>query len=582
MRTLIQVAAVLGVTIATFPAAAQVPGENALPSSTVALFKVRDASDLRSALESSQLGQLIADPAMDELKEDIGRKLEEVNAEVRKRLGVTLLELLETPQGPAWLAITQRDDAFPVSVLVAADAGEKTEQMAEIMANATEQLETEAGGKVTTETFKNLTLQLIQPPEENPPLVWAQDGSVFYISIGADALKDLLANADGREDALAANSGFRAVNEEIDNDALMTWYVDLRQVVQLAVQAANEGGGGDAGQIEAILQILGLNQLQAVGGSVDIASGDYDTIARTYIHAPGQKTGLVRVFPMPPIDTQAEPWVPASTSTYSTLSWDLDAAFVAAQDLVNQFLPGAIENVEQGLVGPNGEQFQFQRDIFGPLGNRITIISDYKTGGAEISQDDQRALFALALEDASAFQNTLNKLISISGANPKKRDFQGTTIYDFELPELPAQPGMNVNLDGDLSVAIAKDHLFASGNPTLLEQVLRGGPAIGDDEEFRSVIGQMPGQVSSFSFSRPDESARAVYNMFKSGQIDEAFEQANAAGGEDVPDFDNLIDVDKIPEFSVFAKYLTQSGSYWEMSEDGLTITQFTLRKANP
>jgi hypothetical protein len=43
-----------------------------------------------------------------------------------------------------------------------------------------------------------------------------------------------------------------------------------------------------------------------------------------------------------------------------------------------------------------------------------------------------------------------------------------------------------------------------------------------------------------------------------------------------------LIDKDKLPDFSIFAKYLSQGGSYGVMEDDGLTITGFTLRKVNP
>jgi hypothetical protein len=37
-----------------------------------------------------------------------------------------------------------------------------------------------------------------------------------------------------------------------------------------------------------------------------------------------------------------------------------------------------------------------------------------------------------------------------------------------------------------------------------------------------------------------------------------------------------------MPDFSVFAKYLSQGGRYSETAEDGVTITSFSLRKAKP
>ena len=136
-----------------------------------------------------------------------------------------------------------------------------------------------------------------------------------------------------------------------------------------------------------------------------------------------------------------------------------------------------INLVEQQLVGPNGGQpLSFKNDIFGPLGDRITLISDFKK---PIKEDSQRMLAAVALEDTKAFQNTLTRLFEITGAAPEKREFQGTTIYDFAV-NLPNGPQGNAPaaLKGPISIAIAKDTLFLTTDTTLLEQVLRPGNAV--------------------------------------------------------------------------------------------------------
>ena len=586
MRSPIRVLALLGVlAAAAMPAAAEVPSENALPSSTLAVFKVKSTADLREAIGKSQFGQLLADPAMQPLKDDLAAKLEDVDSELKQRVGVTLAELIETPQGPAWLAITRRDDEVPISVLLVADAGDNADRMQEIMTKGTEQLEAEADGKATTEDFQGKTLHVIQPPaEENPPLAWTNDGSVYYISLGVDPLKDLLANADGREDSLASNEAYTAIGEKLGAESQISWYIDIQQAIQLVVQTAAEQGG-EAGQAEALLQTLGVSQLKAVGGTIDVATGEFDSVSKTFLYAPGPRSGILKLFQFTPIDPTPEDWVPATASSYQSISWDLDAAYTAAADLVNMFLPGALENIERGLQGPNGEQLSFQRDLFGPLGDRITVISDFKGEAEELDPQNQRALFAVALDDEAKFQNTLNTIFAMTGAEPKKREFQGTTIYDIELPELPAPPGApQIQLAGNVSLAIAQGHLFASGRAPLLEQVLRGGDSLADDPEFKAVAAKFPSKVATFAFNRPDEQARSVYNAIKSGQFQEALEAAGNVGAanEKLPDLSELIDVSKIPEFSVFAKYLTESGSFSVLGDDGLTITQYSLPKANP
>ncbi len=111
---------------------------------------------------------------------------------------------------------------------------------------------------------------------------------------------------------------------------------------------------------------------------------------------------------------------------------------------------------EQGLVGPQGGQpLSFKNDLFGPLGDRVTIISDFKK---PIKDDSQRVLLAIALEDSKAFQNTLTRVFELAQAAPQKREFQGTTIYDFPINLPNPNGGPNVQgFKGPISLAVAKE-----------------------------------------------------------------------------------------------------------------------------
>jgi hypothetical protein len=242
--------------------------------------------------------------------------------------------------------------------------------------------------------------------------------------------------------------------------------------------------------------------------------------------------------------------------------------------------------LEQQLAGPEGGQpISFQKDIFGPLGDRITMISDFKK---PIKEDSQRVLLGVALEDSKAFQNALNRVMELAAAAPKKREFQGTTIYDFEIPvpNLPNNPnaGNLQPLKGPISLAIAMDTLFVTTDTTLLEQILRpGGVPLAESPTFQTISKEIPQKISGMTFVRPDEQARLSYDLIKSGQFEKALLQGMAAGrGGQVPEIPKLINPEKLPDFSVFAKYLTLGGSYSVADEDGLVSTGFTLRKSNP
>jgi hypothetical protein len=309
--------------------------------------------------------------------------------------------------------------------------------------------------------------------------------------------------------------------------------------------------------------------------------------------------------------------VPATVAYYQSVSWDLDNAFVALSALADTVAPGIIDLLQKQIAGPEGgEPLRFKQDLFDPLGDRITIISDFKKpvteqsnrmrlvvrlqdplerlGGTWNEGRDERMLLAVALEDARTFQNTLNKLIALTGLQPRTREFQGTVVHDFDLPEIAVpdregsgdkeKPG-KVQLMGPVSVAISKQTLFISREPTLLEQVLRGGgPSLGDTEAYRTFARELPDRVSSLSYVRPDLQARRAYDMVQSGQFEAALPLPGAAlaVGPDFSWLTALVGKGKAPEFSVFARYLAQGGRYSESSEEGLTITSFSLRKAKP
>jgi len=573
------------------------PPEKVLPSSTVAFLKFKNAAALRESFRQSQFGQLWNDPGLKAWKEDVAERLDEASKSLKSKLGVTYRELFELPQGAVAVAVVQRDDPrLPISVVMTADAGKNTQTMDDVLTRATEQSKT-AGAKVSTESFQDATLHLIQPPsppkdeskgqakdETLEPVIWTRQGSTFFVGSDANLVKDLLAHAQGRDDALAGNESFVQLQKKLGADAQVVWFVDLIKLLKMVAQSSAKGNAAQAQQTEAMLQVLGLNGLKAAAGSFVLNTGSFDSVSRSIMLAPAPVQGALRVFQLPKVNLRPEPWVPASVSSYQTYSWDLDAAFTAINDLANMFQPGMLNVLEQQMVGPNGgPPLSFKNDIFDPLGDRVTLISDFKK---PIKEENQRVLLAVALEDAKKFQDTLNKLIALTGGSPKKREFQGVTIYDFELPEMPNNannPRPNVKFKGPISLTIAKETLFLANEPTLLEQVLRGGgPGLADSAAYQAVAREIPGQVSTLAFVRPEESARISYDMVKSGQFEKALEGAAVAGGPDLSKLSKYFDKEKMPDFSVFAKYLSNGGSYGVMEDDGMTWTSFTLRKSNP
>lgn len=579
-------------------ALAAAPPERVLPDSTIFFFKVADANAFRQSFRQSQYGQLWNDPGLKELRDDISEKLKSSSNTLKEKIGVTIKELIDLPQGTVSVAAVNRDDPkLPVALAIIADAGKNSASMTEVLTRSGKQAEA-AGAKVSTEAFQGFQLHIVEPPKDKekdedkpqtprPPLVWTNAGSVFFIGTSVEVVKDLAANAEGRSTgSLATNESFARTQTKVGaSNAQLLWFLDINKLVKLAARASSKGVEAQAQQVEFLVQELGVNGLKSVGGSLSLNAGAYDSLTKTFFLAPAPVQGLLKIFSLPAVNLRPESWVPATVASYQTLSWDLDNAYNAINDLVNKFQPGMLNVLEQQLVGPDGGQpLSFQKDLFGPLGDRITMISDFKK---PIKEDSQRMVLAIALEDSKAFQSSLNRILELAHASPRKRDFQGTTIFDFEVPELPnANAGGNIQtFKGPISLAVAKETLFLTTDATLLEQILRPGVApLAESTAFQTVAKEIPAKISGMTYVRPDEQARLSYDMLKSGQFEKALQQAMAAGraGRDVPELPRLIDPDKLPDFSVFAKYLTNGGSFSVMDEDGVISTGFTLRRTNP
>lgn len=573
-------------------AAAPAPPEKVFPDSAVFFVKINNAAGLREAFRQSQFGQLWSDSALKPFRQDLSNRLDERSKALKNKLGVSLRDLIELPQGTVALALLPKEEGDqPAALVISLDAGFNAEKLAGVLAKATKAGE-EQGGKVAKEEFKGLTVTTITPPKPKeekedqpppPPIVWTRDGAQFTIGTDLAVVKDLVANAAGRTaNAIGSFGSFTSASKKLGSDGQILWYADVPKFLALIAKAGSKGkNAANVEQFRAMTQVLGVGGMKAAVGTVSLNSGAYDSVTKTFIVAPAPLQGVLKLLVLPKTSLKPEAWVPASVSSYQTWNWDIDKAFEALNDLANTFQPGVLNVLEQQLVGPNGgEPLNFKKDVFDPLGDRITLISDFKK---PITEDSQRMVLGIALEDAAAFQTTLTKLIGIAGGGPKKREFQGNTIYDFEVPEIPNAGDGNNPLKGPISVTIAKNTLLVSTEPSLLEQVLRGGgPALADSAAYQAVSKEIPDKVSALTFVRPDENARLSFDMIKSGQFEKQLQGAAVAGGPDISMLGKMYDKDLLPDFSVFAKYLSNGGGYTVQEDDGISISNFTLRKANP
>ncbi len=590
--------AAAGILVGATLGRAAAPPEQVLPGTTLFFAKSDNMAKLRTAFMAGGYGQAFKDPAFKPVLDEMKESLKDTSKDLKEKVGVSLKELLTLPEGMTTLAIVGRDDPkLPYAIVIMADAGSNAAKMTSVMEKATSTAK-EADAKVRVEEFMGakITIVEVQDPKKEgddkkkgddapPPLIWTSQGSVFTISTDLATMKDVLAHPSGREDSLAAGESFTLARKKLAGESHVVWFMDANKILKLVTQVASaraeKGGGAQAQQMEALLQVSGINGMKAVAGNVTVNEGKYELLTKTLFFAPAPVQGVLKMFQMPNLALKPESWVPATVATYQSASWDLDGAYEALNDLVNQFQPGMLAVFEQQMVGPNGgAPLSFKKDIFKPLGNRISVITDFKK---PYTEDSQRVLLGVALEDPKAIQSTMSRLIEISNSKPKKQEFLGTDIYEFEMPDVPNPNGAAAASKGPLSVAVAKDTLFLTNQRPLLEMVLRGGAGLlSDKPDYQAYAKELPEKVALISYEDGKEALRASYEMIKSGQFEKAVKNSTGPNKPDVSFLAKLFDKDKLPAFELLSKYVTTGGSYGQMDDDGFTMTRFSLRRTNP
>src|SRR5262249_2340655 len=290
-----------------------------LPDSTMFLLKLNDAKNLREAFRGSSYGQLWNDPAMKDFRDDLAQKVEDWTKPLQEKLGISLKQLLELPQGAVAVAAMSRDDPkLPIALTVLADAGANQAKMAEVLGRSTKQAE-DAGAKISQEGFQGLTLHVGQGPvlknkdqdkerkeQEKetppPPVVWTQSESLFIFGSDLEVVKDLTAHQQGRDNSLAANESFVKTQAKTDAArAQVLWFLDVGKLIKLVLKASAKGNGGQAQQNEVRAKERGVNGLKSVGGCFPLGAGNYDSLSKPFFLAPKPVQGLLKVFSFPPI-----------------------------------------------------------------------------------------------------------------------------------------------------------------------------------------------------------------------------------------------------------------------------------------
>ncbi|HEX6986215.1 MAG TPA: hypothetical protein VF170_12615, partial [Planctomycetaceae bacterium] len=557
------------------PSAAQddTPSAKLLPPNVYAYVAVPDMTALKERTGDSALGAMLRDPKLQPTIDQIKEKLSETGGKIREELGVSVEELLAVPSGELAFAVFDVPGES-VGFVMIVGYGENAATVDKLVQKAESELR-EKGGERKTQSFEGTEIVVFETKgevgaeddldiegEEDAPagaadtVAWFRKDDRFVLGSNVPALEAVLARwAGDHDETFAGSEVYGYVAEKLrsdDREPAIVWYVDPIGGLQAAMTRA-EGAGPQLQMVAAFLPTLGLTNLKAVGGSVDMATEEFDSVTKVffYVERPASgNLGVLGLFEFPPAELAPPEWVAETATGYFGANWDVEGAVDSVRTLVDTFQgPGSFERLmQQAANAPNGPKLNPEKDFLDQLAGQIHIASYPivvpRTQPAEGQATAQQpTVIALDVKDEQKMNDVLAKLAQTPNFPGETRQFQGTTLY--ELPMQNPQGGE----PGKMAVAVAKGHLFFSTDVSRLEEVLRdtGGTPLAETDAYKTIAGHFPDRVSLVGYQDQRDQLKSIYEAFRSGEA-----------GQQVEGFD----FSTLPPFEDIAKYLRTSGSY--------------------
>ena len=431
---------------------------------------------------------------------------------------------------------------------------------------------------------------------------------------GTDDLKDFTPFAK----AMASSQAMMG-----DAETHLRWFLEPFGYTE--VRRAYGGGRKRRGtDMLRVLQNQGFTAIQGLGGRISFKTDKHDVRHHTLVYAPpvARKPGDLAVtkynlaarmleFPTK-ADVVPMPWIPRGLATHLTFNWKMKEAFWYAESLVNEIagdevFKDVIENIQ---FDPNGPQIDIKKELTEHLGERATVLSDYRL---PITPKSERLMLAVELTDPATVMRTVNKAMENDPA-AKKREHNGHVIWELLNEEAEVAEVQISGFDGGFgfddpveaeaeeenriipnsAVTVANGHLLIATHVDFIVDVLEPLPPANTlhlAEDFKAItdsLVDLGSNKDSFRlFARTDEAYRTSYELLRQGKMPESESMLGKAlnalftpeDAEEDELRDQELDGSKLPEFQVVRRYLGPGGFYIQTVDDGWTISGCLLTK---
>jgi hypothetical protein len=559
----------------------RVLSDQILPGETFLYFSMPSVQRFKGAFQNSPTGHLLADPAMDDIKEELHNafsgQLHEGFAQVQDAIGLSVEELLDIPTGEVTFAICSAGArANTMGAVLILDYGDHQsdvqrllDQAVAALGNAPNLESADAEYDGTELTMFNIDADIAKQTPLAKEFGWFQKDERLVVSNSRDVLEMIIDSwAGDSDDTLQQNDVYSYIMQKCqtsERSSLMTTYFDPIGLFTKVIHTGSAGEAGmGAGFALGMLPTFGVDQLKAMGSAVQMDVDSFDAVSRTFIYCEQPPRGAMQIFQLDQVETSPPKWVKEGASLYLSAKWKIDQAYTAVETLFDMFQGNGAFSRIVDQAAETGPQVHIKQDFIDQLDGSLQMVSAPGQSGEGYSGDEM--LFAMGVRDESRISDLLVKFTSMPGAPFDSREFQGVTVYEIENPGT----GQTV------SVTVANGQLLIGIGETLFAQALRNDNDIrplADSDDYRRIAEHIPSGSLAVTYTNPASQYRSMYEMLRSGEAVDSF-----PGLDDVL---TQIDFGRLPPFEVIEKYMAPAGGFWIGDENGVLMEQFSLKPNN-
>jgi hypothetical protein len=578
-----------------------------LPERTVVLVRMRDVPDAISRFKQISLGRMLQDEQVGPLLSKLYAQAQEAYARVEAEVGVPLERILAIPGGEAWFAVVPSQSEGPVALALLLDAHDAQLTVNQLLERG-EKLWEENGGTKLVETIDNTRVNVFVPAgEEGPQLTTRQDASgaaievkvtspgtlvqferegTYVVTSTLELAQELLKNWNGKEGpVLSGNDRYATVMSRCttgEDPPSLEWYVDPLTLAKYTLR-----GNVGAQTALTLLPAIGLDGLQAIGGTNTWSSGEFDEVQHLHVLLENPPSGVLDLLALRPGEASPENFIPADVTSYMSLDWDLQKTYTGGTKLYDSFFGEGKAKEELSRRVREAIDLDLESEVLASFTGRVTLATWLEPPARFNSQCN---LVALQLVDSSAFAPLLERMVAKGGERIATKQVGKTTIYQFAPPERPNRRPppefIGALRQPEPCGAVVGDYLLIADSLAYLEHALAAisnGRTLSEELDYKIIQSKLTrltgGRPSGMLiFSRPAETLENLYTFATSKSSLEAL----AKQGDENEFFRRLhesLQAHPLPPFAALAKYFAPSGGLIMQDESGFHYTEIQLRR---